>query len=126
MSPEPINFANTALPLGLTGVLAILIPEFLAGQRSTSQKRLAAMILGSAGLLLGVGAITLAILYAQRGSDVTASLTRFPVQTSLYFLSRSGLLALFWGPLLVLVWLIKAQAVEARRGLARADLGRGA
>ena len=113
--PEAITLQNTILPLGLLMALVILLPWALTGA-APSQPRLALAICVTALAAFAAGALWLAF-EVWRLQGVVPGLSRLGE-----FLRRSGWFALFWGPLLALVWLVRAQGIERRRGLA---MGRG-
>ena len=116
---------DTLLPLALVALLAVLVPEGLASPQSLSQRRLAGAMVVSAGLILLAGAALMAALYVWQGSRVGPGFSAYPLATARYFMAASLWLVPFWAPLLALVWVIKAQALEERRGLAVAAEGRG-
>lgn len=116
---------ETLLPLALVALLAVLLPEGLASSRSLSQRRLAGAMAVSAGLILLTGAVLMAALYVWQGSEVVAGFSAYPFATARYFMAASLWLVPFWAPLLALVWVIKAQALEGRKGRTVAAEGRG-
>ena len=116
---------ETLLPLALVALLAVLLPEGLASPRSLSQRRLAGAMAVSAGLILLAGAVLMAALYVWQGSEVVAGFSAYPFATARYFMAKSLWLVPFWAPLLALVWVIKAQALEGRKGRTVAAEGRG-
>ena len=120
MTPDPVTLANTALPVALTGALAFALPALIAGSRTLSQRRLTIAILASAALILLVGAAIYAGLYQRITGGAATLFHLHPVQTTGFFLQRSVGFTLFWAPILGLVWLIRAQGVERRRGEDRA------
>ena len=108
-----LNLANGILPLAVLLALAVVLPAVLAGQ-TLSQGRLALVMMLTGLVVWGVGAGLMALLYAQINDGRFAGV--WPS------LERSALMGLLWGPVLALVWLIRAQGVERRRGLL---MGRG-
>lgn len=113
--PEAITFQNTLLPLGLLMALVILLPWALAGN-SLSQPRLAVAICLTAVAALAAGALWLAFeVWRLQGAVPEVSRAGDLLRRSTWF-------AMFWGPLLALVWLVRAQGIERRKGLA---MGRG-
>jgi len=113
--PEAITLQNTLLPLGLLMALVILLPWALAGS-SLSQARLAGVIALTALAALAAGALWLAFeVWRLQGSAPEVSRLGDLLRRSTWF-------AMFWGPLLALVWLVRAQGIERRKGLA---MGRG-
>lgn len=103
-----LNFANGILPLAFLLLLAVAIPAVLAG-RTLSQGRLAGAVGVALLVVWAVGAALMAWLYARINGG------NFP--GVLASLQRSAMMALLWGPVLALVWLMRAQGVERRRGL---------
>ncbi len=124
MIGEPVGWLNTALPLAALAGLALLLPEVLAPRGNLSQRRLGLAVAATAGLVWLAGAALFAALYAAAGADVGGALAAGPGATAALFLLRSAGAGLVWLPLVGLVWLIKAQAVERRRGEAAAREGR--
>ena len=108
-----LNLANGILPLAVLVALAVVLPAILAG-RTLSQGRLAAMMAVTLLVVWGAGAGLMLRLYAQINDGAFLG-----VWASL---ERSTLMGLLWGPVLALVWLMRAQGVERRRGLL---MGRG-
>lgn len=113
--PEAITLQNTLLPLGLLMALVILLPRALTGA-APSQPRLALAIGVTAAAAFAAGALWLAFeVWRLQGSVPEASHVGELLERSTWF-------AMFWGPLLALVWLVRAQGIERRKGLA---MGRG-
>lgn len=108
-----LNLTNAILPLAMLIGLCIVLPALFAGE-TLSQRTLTVAILATALLVLISGAAIMALLYSTVNEQGIGPL--WP------YILRSGLLGLLWVPLLALVWLIRAQGVERRRGLA---MGRG-
>ena len=103
-----LNLTNGILPLAVLVILAVGLPAALAGQ-TLSHWWLALVVLATALVVWAVGAGIIAGLYAQVNDKAPAGL--WP------YLERSALMGLLWGPVLALVWLMRAQGVERRRGL---------
>jgi hypothetical protein len=110
----PLNLTNGILPIAALVVLSVVLPALLAGP-TMSQVRLAVVMLATALAVWSVGAAIMALLYAQANGAATGGIW--------HYLERSGLTGLLWGPVLALVWLMRAQGVERRKGLL---MGRGA
>ena len=103
-----LNLWNGIAPLALLLALTFAIPAILA-QGTLSQARLAGVVLVTGLVVCGAGALIMAGLYAQvNGGDVPGV---WPA------LQRSARFGLLWGPVLALVWLMRAQGVERRKGL---------
>jgi uncharacterized membrane protein YbhN (UPF0104 family) len=107
-----LNLTNAILPLALLLGLCIAMPALFAGE-TLSHRTLALAILATAAVAWASGVAILAWLSAQVNAEIGTAWSYF---------RRSGLLALLWGPVLALVWLVRAQGVERRRGLL---MGRG-
>ncbi len=103
-----LNLTNAILPLVLLVALTVALPAVLAGA-TLSQVRLGVVVALTGLVVWGVGAGIMALLYAQINDGVWPG-----VRESL---ERSGLMALLWGPVLALVWLMRAQGIERRKGL---------
>jgi hypothetical protein len=108
-----LNLTNGILPLALLVALTIVLPAILAGQ-TLSQRRLAAVMAVTLLVVWGVGAGLMGRLYAQINEGAVPGIWAS--------LERSAVMGLLWGPVLALVWLMRAQGVERRRGLL---MGRG-
>lgn len=62
-------------------------------------------------------------LYAAINDGVMARILAAPVERLGFFLGRSALFALLWGPVLGFVWLVKAQEMNRRLGMRMVDEG---
>lgn len=103
-----LNLTNAILPLAVLVLLSIALPALLAG--ATLSQRWLAVVIGVTALVVwGAGAVMMAVLYAQVNGAASSGV--WP------YLQRSALMALLWGPVLALVWLMRAQGIERRRGL---------
>lgn len=107
---------SVALPVCLLAVMALVLPILLVPRRSRSQALLAKCVLVSALLLLGIGTVFMAVLYIAEGAEVEASIRLSPLQTLLFFVKRSAMTSLIWGPLLALSWFSMAQKIERLKG----------
>lgn len=103
-----LNLTNGILPMLVLLALAVGVPAVLAHD-TLSQLWLAGAILATALGLWLAGAAILALLYAAVNGGPTSGIGDH--------LRRSALFALLWGPVLLLVWLMRAQGVERRKGL---------
>jgi len=112
----PLTLSNGIVPLAVLIALSVLLPVLLAGQ-TLSQRRLAAAMLLTALLVWVAGAGLMAWQYRQINGTLLAGVWA-------YF-ERALLLGLLYGPVLALVWLIRAQGVERRRGLLMRDAEKG-
>lgn len=68
--------------------------------------------LGLAALILPRVLTPMAALYHNGGQPVGAVLTQAPAVGALFFLKRSAMAALVWGPVLALNWIGLAQRIE--------------
>ncbi len=109
-----LTLSNGFLPLAVLLVLAAGMPAVIAGQ-TLSQVRLAVGVILTAAALWAVGAAILAFQYSRANGALT--------ETVWVYFRRSALLGLLWGPVLAVVWLMRAQGVEKRRGLLMRDHG---
>ena len=60
-------------------------------------------------------------LYAAINEGVWAGVLKAPLERAGFFLVRSALFALLWGPVLGFVWLVKAQELNRRLGMRMVD-----
>ena len=114
----PFGLADAILPMLLLLAAVVGLPWLLVAKDTLSQRVLAGGMLKSALVTWVLGAVLMAVLYAMINDG--------PPDLRLgFYLGRSALLGLLWGPVLALVWMIRAQGVERRRGLLMRDLGGG-
>jgi hypothetical protein len=112
---------NSILPLvGLCAMVALL-PGWFAGRECLSQRVLAWAVVKTALVTLVVGAGLAVGLYAAINDGVVAGILAATVERAGFFLGRSALFAMLWGPLLAFVWLVKAQEINRRIGLKMVD-----
>lgn len=114
-----IGWVNTFLPLVLLVALTLVLPLLTVPRGVMDQRRLA-LGMGLAGALVFISAMGLfALFHVVAGGTVRLGALPGPAALS----------ALVWGPVWALVWLVRAQGVEARKGRAAAraglDLGDG-
>lgn len=120
-----LDLWNSILPLvGLCALVAWL-PGWIAGRGSLSQARLSRAVGVTALVALVVGAVLAAGLYAAINPGVWEQVLAAPVERAGFFLGRSALFAMLWGPVLGLVWLVKAQELNRRLGMKMVDGERG-
>ncbi|MEO6300861.1 MAG: hypothetical protein ABIV25_04585 [Paracoccaceae bacterium] len=110
----PLTLSNAILPMAVLIALTIGLPALLIGP-TLSQRRLALGMVATGLAVLAIGAGLMVWVYAQVNGGVAE--VQGGVAAVWFFLGRSALMALLWGPVLVLVWLMRAQGVERRRGL---------
>lgn len=122
MDALPVTLGNTVLPLALVLVAVIGLPAMLV-RRGRSQRALLLAVLVTALAALVLGAAILFLQYVRLDPAQGGLFAADPLGRGLFFLGRSALLALFWAPVLALVWIMRAQGVERRKGL---EMGRGA
>ncbi len=120
---QPIGLLNTGLPAAALALGAAALPRLIAGP-SLSQRRLALAVALTAAVLLLLGALIFAALYALAGAPLGAALAQDGALVAWVFLRLSAKAALLWGPVLALAWLVLAQGVERRRGEAIMREGR--
>lgn len=112
---------NSILPLAGLCALVAFLPGWFAGPGNLSQARLARAVGVTALVALVVGAVLSAGLYAAINEGVWAGVQAAPLERAGFFLGRSALFALLWGPLLGFVWLVKAQELNRRLGMRMVD-----
>ena len=96
--------------------LAVVLPRWLVPAETRSQRCVMLAVMKTAVLLWVLGAALLVAIRAMGGGDALAAFTIAPMMAVALFLWRSALMAMIWGPVLVLVWLTLAQRVERRKG----------
>lgn len=116
IAADAIGLWNTGVPLLVLCTLALGLPRLTVPRDTRDHGEVRRGIALAAVLVLLAGVAVFVAAYAGRGAEVARAVAVMPVATGLLFLRLSGLSALVWGPLLGLVWLNQAQAVEARRG----------
>ena len=108
---------NSVLPLALLCGSVVLLPGWFTGKGNLSPRVLARAVAKTAAVTFALGAVLMAGLYAAINPGACAMLLAAPVERAEFFLGRSALFAMLWGPLLGFVWLVKAQEVNRRLGL---------
>jgi hypothetical protein len=116
-----VTLWNSILPLAALTALVAWLPGWLAGRGNLSQARLARAVGVTALVALVVGAVLAAALYAAINEGVWAGVLKAPLERAGFFLGRSALFALLWGPVLGFVWLVKAQELNRRLGMRMVD-----
>lgn len=114
---------NSILPLAGLSALVALLPGWFAGRGCLSQRVLAWAVVKTAVVALVVGAGLAVGLYAAINDGVGTGILAAPVERVGFFLDRSALFALLWGPVLGFVWLVKAQELNRRLGMRMVDEG---
>lgn len=112
---------NSILPLAGLCALVAWLPGGLVGRGNLSQARLSRAVGLTAVVALVVGAGLAAGLYAAINEGVWAGVLAAPLERAGFYLSRSALFAMLWGPLLGFVWLVKAQELNRRLGMRMVD-----
>ena len=111
----PLTLSNAILPMLVLVALTIGLPMLLAGP-TLSQGRLAAGMVATGVVVLAVGAGLMVWVYGQENGGVVVEVQGGLARVGFFF-GRSALMGLLWGPLLAVVWLMRAQGVERRKGL---------
>ena len=112
---------NSILPLAGLCALVAWLPGWLVGRGNLSQARLTRAVGVTALVTFVVGAVLAAGLYAAINVGVWAGVLAAPLERAEFFLGRSALFALLWGPVLGFVWLVKAQELNRRLGMKMVD-----
>lgn len=110
------DFRDLALVLAATLALVILLPRWLIPAETLSQRAVTIGVFKTAIVTYALGGVVFFLLYARLNSGQAILLLQNPVERLSFFLSRSALIAMLWGPLLGFIWLRAAQGVERRRG----------
>lgn len=118
-----LDLWNSILPLAGLCALVAWLPGWLVGRGNLSQRALARAVGVTALVALVVGAVLAAGLYAAINEGVWAGVLKAPLERAGFYLSRSALFALLWGPVLGFVWLVKAQELNRRLGMRMVDEG---
>jgi hypothetical protein len=103
-----LNLTNGFLPLGVLVALTVGLPALMAGA-TLSQGRLAVVMVATGLVVWAAGAGLMALLYGSVNDGALRGVW--------FYFERSGVMGLLWGPVLALVWLMRAQGVERRKGL---------
>ena len=119
--PLTLTLWNAILPLAGLCALVAWLPGWFAGRGNLSQAVLARAVGVTAVVALVVGALVAAGLYAAINEGVWAGVLGAPLERVGFFLGRSALFALLWGPVLGFVWLVKAQELNRRLGMKMVD-----
>jgi hypothetical protein len=119
--PLTLTLWNSILPLAGLCALVAWLPGVLAGRGNLSQGALARAVGVTALVALVVGAVLVVALYAAINEGVWAGILAAPLERVGFYLSRSALFALLWGPVLGFVWLVKAQELNRRLGMRMVD-----
>ena len=119
--PLTLTLWNSILPLAGLCALVSWLPGGLVGRRNLSQRALARAVGVTAVVALVVGAVLATGLYAAINEGVWAGGLAAPLERAGFYLSRSALFALLWGPVLGFVWLVKAQELNRRLGMRMVD-----
>lgn len=118
-----LDLWNSILPLAGLIALVAWLPGWFAGRECLSQRVLAWAVVKTALVALVVGAGLAVGLYAAINDGVVAGIMAAPVERAGFFLGRSALFALLWGPVLGFVWVVKAQEMNRRIGMRMVDEG---
>jgi uncharacterized membrane protein YozB (DUF420 family) len=115
VSYDVIGWGNVVLPLLGLLLVAGILPWLLAGRRASHRRVMMAVV------LLAFGALVFVVQYQSLGNDAFGEFAQSPLRAGMDYLQRSLWLALLWAPVLAFLWLMLAQGVERRRGLAMRD-----
>jgi hypothetical protein len=121
--PLTLTLWNSILPLAGLCALVAWLPGWFAARGCLSQRVLAWAVVKTAVVALVVGAGLAVGLYAAINDGVVAGILAAPVERMGFFLGRSALFALLWGPVLGFVWVVKAQEMNWRIGMRMVDEG---
>lgn len=116
---------SVALPVCVLAALAFILPLVVTPASTRSQRRLMISVSLSSLALLVIGTVLMAVLYQAEGVDLVGAIAHSPVDTIVFFVKRSGLAALIWGPLLALAWFNMAQKIEHLKGKDGIAIGLG-
>lgn len=109
-----------AVPALTLGALAVGLPLIFA-RRAMTQRASARGIGWEAVICLIAGVFVLFAQYALLSPGQGRLLMADPLGRFGFFLGQSLRAGVIWGPILAVVWLIRAQGVEERRGLLMED-----
>ena len=107
--PHAFGLLNGVLPVAGLMALAVVLPMLFSRWIGESQIRLALAMFATAAGIFVAGAALLAWLTITQNTTAT--------EDPLTYLARAVKLALGWGPVWALVWLMRAQGAETRKGL---------
>ena len=113
MGFSDLAFFSTTLPVVLMGLLAFGLPFLIVPRQTRSHLTVTLCILGTAALLIVVGAIVTNLFDARDTGDLKGGASLY---VAWLYLRESLYFALLWVPILALVWLNRAQRVERLRG----------
>ena len=119
--PDTLTLWNSILPLVALCGSVVLLPGWFAGKGNLSPGVLTWAVAKTAAVSFVLGAVMLAGLYAAINPEAYAMWLAAPMERAGFFLGRSALFAMLWGPLLGFVWLVQAQEVNRRLGLKMVD-----
>jgi hypothetical protein len=116
-----LDLWNSILPLAGLCALVAWLPGWLVGRGNLSQGALSRAVGVTALVALVAGAVLAVALYATINEGVWAGILAAPLERVGFFLGRSALFALLWGPVLAFVWVVKAQEMNRRLGMRMVD-----
>jgi len=122
-SQTPIGFGNTGAPLAILLLGALIVPRLFVDRNTISHRRVFISVTISSVFLLFMGAVIFGVVYHFQGAKVFDAFAVNLWGTTLFFLTLSIKAAIFWVPVMLLVWFGLAQRVERNRGdkIARQD-----
>lgn len=112
---------NSILPMVFLCGLVAVLPGWFVRKGNESQKALAWAVFKTAVVTYAAGAAVVAGLYAAINEGVWEGVLAAPLERAGFFLGRSALFALLWGPVLGFVWVVKAQELNRRIGMKMVD-----
>jgi hypothetical protein len=118
-----LNLWNGILPMVVLCALVVVLPGWFSRRDTWSQRALAFAVVKTALVTFAAGALIAAGLYAAINEGMHQQILRDPVGRATFFLGRSALFAMLWGPLLACVWLVRAQELNRRIGMRMVDEG---
>lgn len=121
---EAFGFSDTVVPVAILLALAVFVPVLTVSPRVMTQGELARGMIAAVALVLLLSALLFAELYRREGNDVLLAVLEDPFGRMGFFLSRSVLSGMFWGPVMAFIWFGRALEVERRKGEAKAREGR--
>lgn len=107
---------SVAVPVCVLAALAFVLPLLITPRDTRSQRRLAMSVILSAMVLVVIGAVFMGGLYAREGGRFSHMVAQNPLFAVIFFVKRSVMGALVWGPILALAWFNMAQKIEHLKG----------
>lgn len=121
---EAFGFSDTVVPVAILLALTVFVPVLTVSPRVKTQGALARGMIAAVVLVLLLGALLFAELYRREGNDVFQAVLNDPIGRFGFFMSRSLMSGMFWGPVMAFIWFGRALEVERRKGEAKVREGR--